>query len=80
MDEILCLACNKTLEIPQYIDTDNYDGQIKCKKCKTLLYVKLTKGIVQKYRIVEKFKPEAKPISVVEIHKHKSGQPFRQIK
>ena len=57
MVDIKCLACGKTVELPQFIDTDNYDGQIVCQECKSLLYVKLIKGKVQKHKIVEnKFK------------------------
>ena len=53
MVDIKCLSCDKTLELPQYIDTDNYDGQLVCQECKSLLYVKLVKGKVQKYKIIE---------------------------
>ena len=57
MAEIQCLACDKTLKLPQFVYTDNYDGQVVCQECKSLLYVKLVKGKVQKYKIVEnKFK------------------------
>ncbi len=28
MVEIKCLACGKTLKIPKYVDTDNYEGQM----------------------------------------------------
>ncbi len=57
MVEIECLACGKTVELPQFIDTDNYDGQVVCQECKSLLHVKLLKGKVHKYKIVEnKFK------------------------
>ncbi len=52
MDEIVCLACGKTVKLPQFIDTDNYDGQVVCQECKSLLHVKLVKGKVQKYKIV----------------------------
>ncbi|MBA7702050.1 hypothetical protein ES703_110801 [subsurface metagenome] len=59
MVEIECLACGKAIKPRQLNDTDNYDtanydGQIVCQKCKSLLYVKLVKGKVQKYKIVEK--------------------------
>ena len=57
MVEIECLACGKTVKLPQFIDTDNYDGQVPCQECKSLLHVKLVKGKGQKYKIVEnKFK------------------------
>ena len=54
MAEIKCLACDKTPEIPQSIDTDNYDGQLVCSECKALLHVKLVKGKLRKYKIVER--------------------------
>ncbi len=54
MVKIECLACDKTLKLPQSIDTDNYDGQLVCSKCKALLHVKLVKGKLRKYKIVER--------------------------
>ena len=63
MDEILCLACDKALEIPQYIDTDNYDGQLVCSKCKALLYTKLVKGKLLKYKIVERLR-KGEPVKI----------------
>ena len=57
MGEIDCLACGKTLKMPKYINADKYDGQVVCQGCKSVLHVKLVKGKVEKYRIVEnKFK------------------------
>ena len=57
MVEIECLACGKAVKLPQFIDTDNYDGQVVCQECKSLLHAKLVKGKIQKYKIVEnKFK------------------------
>ena len=58
MVEIECLACGEAIKSKQLNDTDNYDtenydGQVVCKKCNSLLYVKLVKGKVQKYKIVE---------------------------
>ena len=57
MVEIECLACDKTLELPQSVDTDNYDGRLVCSNCKALLHVKLVKGKLRKYKIVERFRP-----------------------
>jgi hypothetical protein len=61
MVDIECLACDKTLELPQSIDTDNYDGQLVCSECKALLHVKSVKGGLRKYKIVERRRPE-KPV------------------
>ena len=54
MVDIKCLVCEESLEIPPYIDPADYDGQLVCQECKSLLHVKLVKGKVQKYKIVEK--------------------------
>ena len=58
MVEIQCLTCDKAIKPQQLNDTDNYDtenydGIVKCQECKSLLYVKLIKGKVQKYKIIE---------------------------
>ena len=58
MLEIECLACGKAIKPRQLNDTDNYDtenydGQVVCQECKSLIYVKLVKGKVQKYKIIE---------------------------
>jgi len=54
MLEIQCLACDKNLKLPQFVNTDNYDGQVVCPECKALLHVKLVKSEVRKYKIVER--------------------------
>ncbi len=54
MVKIECLVCGKTIEIPDFIDTDNYDGQIACRECTSLLHVKLVGSKVRKYEVVEK--------------------------
>ena len=58
MGKIECLACGKAIKPRQLndtenYDTENYDGQIVCQECKSLLYVKLVKGKIQKYKVVE---------------------------
>lgn len=52
--EISCLVCGKTIEIPQFIDTDNYDGQISCPSCKSLLHVRLFGAKLRRYKVVER--------------------------
>ena len=54
MVEIECLVCGKTIEIPKFIDTNNYDGQIACPACKSLLQVKLVGAKVRKYMVAER--------------------------
>ena len=52
--EISCLICGKNIEIPQFIDTNNYDGQINCPACKSLLHMKLVGAKARKYEVVER--------------------------
>jgi hypothetical protein len=52
--EIECLACGKPIRIPDFIDTNNYDGQVTCQECKSLLHIKLGGGKVRKYEVVER--------------------------
>ena len=79
MVDIKCLACDDILELPKFIDTLNYDGQIVCPKCKAILYIKLVKEKARKYKIIEKIRPESEPVRIVEIHQQETGQPFRQV-
>jgi hypothetical protein len=51
--EINCLICGKAIGIPEFVDTNNYDGQIACSECKSLLHVKLVGGKVRKYMVAE---------------------------
>jgi DNA-directed RNA polymerase subunit RPC12/RpoP len=53
MVELGCLACSKIIKVPQYIDTEKYDGQVVCEECNSLLYIKLVKGKVEKYKLIE---------------------------
>ena len=53
MDEIKCLLCEKPLEIPTYIDTEDYDGEVVCQECKSLLYIRILKSKVKKYKFKE---------------------------
>jgi hypothetical protein len=61
MLKISCLSCNSIITIPEFIDTEKYEGQLACKKRNSLLYVKIIAGKIQKYKIVEdKMKPDIK--------------------
>ena len=77
MVDIKCLACGKTVKLPQFIDTNYYDGQVVCQECKSLLHVKLVKGKVQKYKIVKKFEPASEPIKVI-IKNYEPKQQLRE--
>ncbi|MDP2731227.1 MAG: hypothetical protein Q8O55_12215 [Dehalococcoidales bacterium] len=57
MFEIECLACDQTLELPKYINMDNYDGQLVCSKCKALLHLKFVKDELRKYKLIERTRP-----------------------
>jgi hypothetical protein len=52
--EINCLVCGKAIEIPQFIDTENYDGQISCPSCKSLLQIRLFGSKLRKFELVER--------------------------
>ncbi len=84
MVEIQCLACEKAIKPRQLNDTENYDtesydGQIICQECKSLLYVKMIKGNVQKNKIiVERFIPTNRGINII-VQNEKSKQLTEQI-
>ncbi|MGD9115752.1 MAG: hypothetical protein PVJ61_01015 [Dehalococcoidia bacterium] len=52
--EINCLVCDKVIEVPSFIDTDNYDGQISCPACKSLLKVRLYDSKLRNYEVVQR--------------------------
>jgi len=54
MIKINCLVCGKAIEIPDFIDTNNYDGQINCPACKSLLRIRLVGAKARKYEVVER--------------------------
>ena len=54
MVKIECLLCEKPIKLPKYVDTENYDGEVVCQECQSLLYIKLVKSKVQKYRVKER--------------------------
>jgi hypothetical protein len=68
--DINCLACGKTIPIPDFIDTNNYDGQITCQECKSLMHIRLGGGKVRKYEMVEK---KSRPLSPMESAARKGG-------
>ena len=78
MIDIECLARRKTVKLPQFVNTDNYDGQVVCQECKSLLQLKLVKEKLLKYRVVEKqFKSKSPAITHVEtvLDYGKKGKP-----
>jgi hypothetical protein len=73
--EINCLVCGKAIAIPEFIDTNNYDGQITCPECKSLLQVKLVGAKVRKYMVAER-----KPTSLTAIDSGLSRQTSNKTK
>ena len=53
MVEIQCLVCKNPLQMPSYIDPDDYDGQVICQECDALLHIKLRDSKVKKYKIIK---------------------------
>jgi uncharacterized Zn finger protein (UPF0148 family) len=68
MLEINCLVCGQTIKIPEFIDTNNYDGQVSCPQCKSLLHIKLVGAKVRKYMVVER-KPTGSDLTWADITK-----------
>ena len=54
MVEIEYLLCEKPIKFPKYIDTEDYDGEVVCQECESLLYIKLVKSKVQKYSVKQR--------------------------
>jgi hypothetical protein len=50
--EISCLVCSKNIVIPEYYDVSNYDGQISCPECRSLLHIKLAASKLRKLEVV----------------------------
>jgi DNA-directed RNA polymerase subunit RPC12/RpoP len=71
MVEIECLACGKTVKLPKFINTDKYDGQVVCQECSALLHVKLVKGKVEKYKVLEK---NTRPVTIIFEPAHKTEE------
>jgi transcription elongation factor Elf1 len=49
--KIECLICLRETVIPKNLNTANYDGQITCRECGSLLQVKLVKSKVEQRKI-----------------------------
>jgi DNA-directed RNA polymerase subunit RPC12/RpoP len=65
MVKIKCLVCGRTIQIPGFVDTNNYDGQVACPECASLLHVKLVGEKVRKYSVVERKNPESQQTIVL---------------
>jgi len=65
LPEIECLHCHKVLDIPEWVVTDYYDGEIVCKKCKARLAIKFVGSKPVKYKLVEKPTEKENPVTVI---------------
>ncbi len=59
--KIPCLVCDKPIKLQTYINTQNYDGEVVCRECNSLLHIKLVKSKLEKYRLVKADFPPQKP-------------------
>ena len=50
--KIECLICLRETAIPKNLNTTNYDGQITCRECGSLLQVKLVRSKVEHCGVV----------------------------
>lgn len=69
MVKIECLLCGGAVKMPTLIDTEQYDGHGICQKCESLIHVKLLKGRVQKYKVVENKSKQAKSLTYSDLAK-----------
>ena len=75
MTEIECLSCYKVLDIPNFVDIDNYDGEIVCNKCRARLAIKFVGSPKPvKYRVVKERPPvDIRDIEINVVHKDRKG-------
>ena len=51
---INCLYCEEPLELPNWINIENYDGEVVCKKCDSRLAIKFARSSQPiKYKLVK---------------------------
>lgn len=69
MDKIIrvsCLWCHNNISIPKYINTDDYDGEITCKKCQARTAIKFDGSPKpKKYKVVKDGNPLSFPLRVI---------------
>ena len=59
--KIECLICLRETAVPKNLNTANYDGQITCRECGSLLQVKLVKSKVEQRKIERVGHPRLDP-------------------
>ena len=52
MVKIDCLLCGETITLPEYVDKEQYDGEVRCENCLGRLRVRLAGSKVRKYKVV----------------------------
>ena len=50
--EVQCIRCRKAIELPEYVGQD-YNGDLHCGTCESLLSIKLDKWEVKQYKVVK---------------------------
>ena len=53
--EIACILCKNIVKFPEYVGKD-YNGDLLCDACGSLLGIKLEKGEVKGFRVKERVK------------------------
>jgi hypothetical protein len=77
--KIECLICLRETAIPKNINTANYDGQITCRECGSLLQVKLVKSKVERCKIERVGHPRLDPGGSTEAFAgQRGGGPLRR--
>ncbi len=53
ISDIKCLGihCGKIVELQSYTNNEQYDGDLRCQECLSLMHISLRKGIVVKYSL-----------------------------
>jgi transcription elongation factor Elf1 len=66
MLEIRCLVCDRKIKVPQYVDSNDYKGQLYCRECQLLLDIELVEEKVKKYKVaVKQTKPRPANIKII---------------
>ena len=65
--KIECLICLRETAIPKNINAANYDGQITCRECGSLLHVKLVRSKLEQRKIERVGHPRLGPGRLLEV-------------
>ena len=49
--KIPCIICTNAIKLPEYVGQD-YDGDLLCHRCSSLLHIKLEKWQVKQYKVL----------------------------